>query len=320
MNILITGGAGFIGSHLTSHHIEKNDHVWVVDNLSSGRKENLIGLNPSLLRFDIDDLLTWKDLETAINWADRIYHMAAIVGQHQVISNPLKTLHCNIHGCERLLETSSHLNKKTPILIASTSALYRQPTLDAYNEKDTLQVLSGEYIQQSYSLSKVINESMALAYHKQHQLPCIIARLFNVVGTHQISQYGMVIPTLIQQALNNAPMTIFGNGHQTRSFCNIVDIVKACDLLLSTPKSHGEIVNLGSDSEISIYELALLIKRKTKSKSNITFIPYKEAYGIDYQEIYKQRPNVEKLYELTGWRCQIPLEHTIDSLIANLPT
>jgi len=320
MNILITGGAGFIGSHLARHHIENHDHVWVVDNLSSGRKENLSGLNPSLLRFDIDDLLTWKDLEKAINWAHRIYHMAAIVGQHQVILNPIKTLHCNIHGCERLLEMISHLSKKPATLIASTSALYRKPTVDAYNEKDNLQVLSGEYIQQSYSLSKLINESMALAYHKKNQIPCVIARLFNVVGTHQISQYGMVIPTLIKQALKNTPMTIFGNGHQTRSFCNILDVVKACDLLLSNPKSYGEIVNIGSDSEISIYELALLIKRKTKSKSNITFIPYKEAYGIDYQEIYKQRPSVEKLYELTGLRCQIPLEDTIDSLIANLPT
>jgi UDP-glucose 4-epimerase len=316
LNVLITGGSGFIGSHLVTHHLAKGDRVWVVDNLLSGSKENLTSSPPS--RFDIQDVCTWDGLAEAVHWADRIYHMAAIVGQKLVIEDPLRTLHTNMEGCKRILSLASQSPQKAKVFIASSSSVYGHDAKSSYREDAELKVLSGEYIQQSYSLSKIMNEVFALNYAKQG-VPCYIARLFNIVGAHQTGRYGMVIPNFVSQALKNQPITVFGSGKQTRSFCNVLDAVQAMDALLSIPEAAREIVNIGSDREISIYDLALLVRTRTNSSSEIQFVPYEQAYGIPFVEIMRRQPNLDRLRHLTAFQPSYSLEQTIDQVIASIP-
>lgn len=317
MNIFVTGGAGFIGSHVVKHHLGKGDKVWIVDDLSAGRKENLgSSINSPSLRFDVQDILNWDNgLREAVAWADRIYHMVAVVGQKAVIADPWNVLKVNIRGCERLLEAMPRAKKGAQLLIASSSSVYGHDAKTTYREDAELKVMSGEYIQQSYSLSKLMNEELALVYSHQKGFSCTIARLFNVVGLHQTGRYGMVIPNFVQQALKGQPLTVHGDGKQTRSFCNALDAVAAMDLLLSTPHKNGEIVNVGSDREISIYDLAMMVRERTHSKSEIRFVSYREALGIDFIDIRRRQPNLEKLIRMTGFKHKYTLEQTIDQVI-----
>lgn len=298
-------------------HLDKGDQVWAMDNLVAGRKENLGShLSSPNLRFDIADILQWNSLPEAIEWSDRIYHMVAIVGQKAVISDPLNTLKVNMQGCEVVLEALSRSKKKPDILVASSSSVYGHDAKTLYREDVDLKVTSGEFIQQSYSLSKVMNEEMALAYTYQKGISCFIARLFNVVGLNQTGRYGMVIPNFVQQALKGLPLTVYGDGKQTRSFNNVLDAVAAMDLLMSTPAAKGQIVNIGSDREITIENLAHLIIERTHSKSEIRLVPYREALGIDFIDIRRRQPNLEKLVRLTGYKPKYTLEQTIDQVIA----
>lgn len=316
MKILITGGAGFIGSHLVRYHLNKGDHVWCVDNISSGKRENLEKeISSPNFHFDVQDVCTWNRLQEAVEWSDRIYNMAAVVGMRLVISNPVNTLKVNIQSCEKILDAMCKTKKDIQLLIASSSSVYGHNALTSYREDAELTVMSGECFQQSYSLSKLMNEEMGLAYAHQKKINCTIARLFNIVGPHQTGRYGMVIPNFIEQALKGMPLTVFGDGKQTRSFCNVKDAVEAMDLLLSNPNSKNEIVNVGSDREISIYELALLVREKTHSQSEIRFIPYEEAFGIEFQDILRRQPCLDKLKRLTGFRFKYSLEQTIDQII-----
>ena len=318
MNVLITGGAGFIGSHLVKYHLNKQDSVWAIDNLTSGKLSNLP--TSSKLRFDEQDVCTWPQLDEAVKWADRIYHMAAIVGQRCVIQDPLRVLEVGIGSTERILNLLSKSSKKISLLIASSSAVYGYHDIQSFKEDAPLQVLSGEYIQQSYSLSKVMNELSALCYRSQKGVECTIARLFNVAGVNQTGRYGMVIPNFISNALNGKPLFIYGDGQQTRSFCNVLDIVRGLDLILSNPNIRGEIINIGSDEEISILDLAHLICKKTNSSSKIEFLSYKDAYGIDFQDIRKKRPCLEKLRKLTTYQPQYNLDQTLTQIIDSLNT
>ena len=319
--ILITGGAGFIGSHIARHHMEKGDRVWVVDNLLVGQLKNLKPfLNKETFRFDQADVCNWNHLKEAVEWSDKIYHMAAIVGQRQVLAKPVETLAVNTHSCEAILEAMIKAKNHPRLLVASTSGAYCHCHADkdgTFHEDAMLSFPSGKYLQEAYPMGKVITEVMCLSYLNQFGVDCIMARLFNTIGVNQSSSYGFVVPTFIEQALREEPLTVYGSGHQTRSFSDARDTVAAMDLLLENPKSKGEIVNIGDDRECSILDLAKLVIEKTKAKSEIRFLSYKEAYGVNFRDVERRRPNLEKLRKLTGFRPQWNLEQTIEDVIAS---
>lgn len=313
--VFITGGAGFIGSHLVRHHLEDGDEVWVVDNLQTGRIENIQPYFSDLhFRFDEADLRTWPGLEEAVRWATHIYHMIADVGQRYVIAHPIDTLSNNIESFERVLQTMCHVGSNAKILLSSTSEIYGHsniPSDGTIDEKAIVSFPSGEFLQQTYPMSKLVNEIMALSYVHEKKLKCVIARIFNTIGLNQTATYGMVFPNFIEQALTGKPITVYGDGGQSRSFCNVHDTVRGLSLIIDHNDCIGQIVNVGNDRESTILELAELIKKLTNSSSEIVFIPYKQAYGIDFVDIRKRRPNLTKIKKLTGYEPRWTLEETI---------
>ncbi len=316
--ILVTGGAGFIGSHIVAHHMKEGDEVWVVDNLQTGRLENIepYRIN-SHFQFDQADLRLWPKLEKAVGWATHIYHMIADVGQKYVITHPIDTLSNNIESFELVLQAAVKTGGRQKILLSSTSEIYGHsniPSDGTIDEHAIVSFPSGEFVQQTYPISKLVNEIMALSYVHEKKLDCTIARIFNTIGLNQTSTYGMVFPNFIEEALSGRPITVYGNGSQSRSFCNVHDTVKGLTLILEHPKCVGQIINVGNDRECSILELAKLIKKQTKSSSEIVFIPYKEAYGIDFVDIQKRRPNLKKLKKITGYQPEWTLEQTIEEV------
>lgn len=320
-HILVTGGAGFIGSNIIAHHLLKGDHVWAIDNLQTGRQEN-IGqfLKNSSFRFEKADLRNWTNMDEAVNWADRVYHMAADVGQRYVISHPIDTLSNNINSYELILKAIAKSSNRPRLVLASTSELYahRTETTDHMSSEDEMLIFpSGKFIQQTYAGGKYINELMTLAYVNEKDLHCAIARIYNTIGMNQTSSYGMVFPTFIEQALANQPLTVYGDGLQTRSFCNVKDTVEALEQLLENNSAKGEIVNVGNDVECSINDLAKKIIARSGSRSTIKHISYRDAYGIDFIDIRTRRPNLEKLKRLTGFSPKWTLEQTIDELVEN---
>lgn len=317
MRILITGGAGFIGSHLAKWHINKKDDVIVVDDLSGGKTSNLGNLcNDPQFKLYQADVINWPELNYYINWADRIYHMAALVGVLKVIAEPINVLYVNITSCERLLKAVAQSHSKPIVIIASSSSVYGHSTKRVFSEKNDLIIKNVNQSISTYSVSKLACEEFAWAYLKQYEVPQITVRLFNIIGPNQSSRYGSVVPRFIQQATEQQDMTVFGNGKQKRSFCDIRDAISALDLLANNPKAVGEIVNVGSDKEISINELALLIRKHANSQSKIVHIPYEEIYHKDFVDISHRKPDLRKLYSLTHFNQQWKLEHTIDLLLA----
>lgn len=313
MRILITGGAGFIGSHLAEHHLKKGDSVWVVDNLSTGRPENIDPLR-SLpdFRFDQQDLLNWPKLKEAIVWAEGVYHLAAVVGQEVVIRHPVSVISSNIQGCERLLNTIASSNPDCKALIASSSEVYGSLGDSTFREDARISFPSGECLQVNYPLSKLVDEAMALSYAEERQLKCVIVRLFNTTGPNQTGRYGMVVPRFVSQALKGAPITVFGDGNQTRSFCDIRDVVSQLETFIKNQINGGEIFNLGNDREISINDLALLVKERCRSKSPIVHVPYNEAYGMPFQDVVRRCPDLTKIRARYGFEPKWTLEQTID--------
>lgn len=320
-NILVTGGAGFIGSHIVSHHLNNGDQVWAVDNFSTGKQENVTSHQDyPEYKFSETDLRYWDQLDEAVEWSDRIYHMAAVVGMRLVLSNPIDTLSNNIDSCEDILKAMARLNAATRLVIASSSSVYYHSDPDSdgkYHEDAMLSFASNELLQETYPLSKLINEMMSLSYVYEKDLHCTVARIFNTIGVNQRALYGMVVPNFIRQAINNKPITVYGPGTQTRSFSNAHDTSRALDLLLSTAKSKGLVVNVGSEYECSILDLAKLVKQRTNSESEIVFIPYEEAYGMDFVDVERRHPCVNILKETTGFEPEWTLEATIDEIAAH---
>lgn len=317
-NILITGGAGFIGSHVAEHYLKNGDRVWAVDNLDTGRLSNISAFqSDENFRFTEADICNWIQIEEAVEWSDRIIHLAATIGQFKVLANPTLTLSNNIGGCEKLLQAMGKTKKETRILIASTSEAYSHsdPLPDgSFREDAMIKMPSGHVIQTAYPVGKVVNELMGLAYVQEKDLFCTIVRIFNTIGTRQQSFYGMVVPTFICQALNQQPITVYGDGSQTRSFANAHDVVNQFDLLIESPKSKGEIVNVGNNRECSIMDLAKLVIKITKSNSQIRLVPYKEAYGFDFVDPMRRKPCLEKINELVGLKCVWTLEQTLEEI------
>jgi UDP-glucose 4-epimerase len=316
MHVLITGGAGFIGSHLVEHHLTKGDQVYVVDNLSTGSLSNLEPFrgNPAF-RFAEADILHWNGLDKAVAWADRIYHLAAVVGVKKVLEDPVAVMATNMTGTEKVLRAIHSGGWNPQVIIASTSEVYGFNSNGSFAETDNIVLPSAGRLRWTYAVTKLADEFLAFSYARKYGLNIVVVRLFNTIGPNQIGHYGMVVPSFVKQAVRNEPLTIYGEGEQTRSFCDVRDTVVALDRLAGCPEAWGEVVNVGNDQEISIRGLAELIVQRANSCSPLQYISYKDAYGEEFEDVTHRRPVLNKLHALT---CFIPawtLEETLDDLI-----
>ncbi|MCP4156622.1 MAG: NAD-dependent epimerase/dehydratase family protein, partial [bacterium] len=339
MHILVSGGAGFIGSHLVEYHLNRGDSVLAIDDLSTGSLKNIEPFFENKnFRFEEANILTWNNIEDMVGWADRIYHMAAVVGMFRVLKEPINVLAVNIAGTERLLR-AAHANKWGPeILIASSASVYgnrfgsQRPgaparvvspsavdasTLPPCNEGDVelsedmeLTISANMGAHNNYSLSKLVNELFAISYARQFDLNVRCVRLFNIVGPRQTGEFGRVVPRFVRQAVEGRPINVFGDGSQTRCFTDVRDAVRAMDLLGGCFESKGEVVNVGSRNEVSIHTLARMVQDQSPMATGITFTPYKEAYGEHIDEIYHRRPSLKKLESLIPFRCEWTLKDT----------
>ncbi|MCX7115225.1 MAG: NAD-dependent epimerase/dehydratase family protein [Gammaproteobacteria bacterium] len=316
MRILITGGAGFIGSNLADYHLTQHHDVHIIDDLSTGSEENItrFNANPNF-RFTKADLLSYPDFDAVVGWADRIYHMAALVGVLKVIESPERVLTVNIGITERLLRAAT-LSKRNPrLMLASTSEVYGEGDSHAFNEQSHISIGSGKSSCQSYIVSKIATESYGLAYYKQYGLAVTNLRIFNTIGPGQIGGYGMVVPRFIQHAIHNRPIMVHGSGQQIRSFCDVRDLIALMDCLADNPATFGEVVNLGHDQAISILDLALLTKQLAQSSSPIEHVAYEKIYGEGFEDIMFRKPDITHLLQLTDYHFKWNLETTLIDLI-----
>jgi UDP-glucose 4-epimerase len=317
MHVLITGGAGFIGSHLAQRHLANGDQVYVVDNLSTGSLANIEAFrgHPGF-RFAEADILHWNGLGEAVAWADRIYHMAAVVGVKKVLEDPVAVMATNMTGTERILRAIHHGGWNPQVIIASTSEVYGFNDKDSFAETDHIVLPSAGRLRWAYAVTKLADEFLAFSYARKYGLNIVVVRLFNTIGPNQVGHYGMVVPSFVRQAVNNEPLTVYGEGGQTRSFCDVRDTVVALDRLAGCPEAWGEVVNVGNDQEISIRDLAELIVQRARSASSLQFISYREAYGEEFEDVTHRRPVLNKLKALTGFEPEWRLSDTLDELIA----
>lgn len=316
MNVLITGGAGFIGSNLAAYHLGKGDSVYVIDNMSTGCLENISAFfSNTSFQFQEADILVWNDLSIPVRWAHRIYHMAAIVGVKKVLEDPRAVMAVNIAGTERIFRTVASVNPAAQVILASSSEVYGFNQNPIFSEQDDVVLRSGGRLRWCYAVTKLSDEYVAYSFFKRSGIKTIIIRFFNTIGLNQTGKYGMVVPNFINKAVLNLPLTVYGTGEQTRSFCDVRDTVVALDLLASEPKANGEIVNVGNDREISISSLAQLIISRANSRSKIEHMSYTQAYGIDFEDVTHRRPDISKLKQLTGFTPKWSLEESIDFLI-----
>jgi UDP-glucose 4-epimerase len=314
---LITGGAGFIGSHLSERLLELGHDVMVLDNLSTGSIENISHLKPQKrFTYVIDSVTNEPVLAEMIDGSDVVFHLAAAVGVKLIVEQPVHTIETNVHGTEVVLK---HANKKKKLVfIASTSEVYGKSTDVPFREAADLVLGATAKHRWAYACSKLIDEFLALAYWKEKKLPIIIVRLFNTVGPRQTGQYGMVLPTFVRQALAGKPMTVFGDGSQSRSFTYVGDVVGAMIRLASEPRAIGDVFNVGNTAEISIRELAERVKSLTSSASPIHFVPYDEAYEAGFEDMPRRVPDITKLHALIGFEPRIGLDDIIRSVIEHV--
>ncbi|HET6361965.1 MAG TPA: NAD-dependent epimerase/dehydratase family protein [Gemmatimonadota bacterium] len=318
MRVLITGGAGFIGSHLAEFHLERGDEVHCVDDLSTGTLENVAPFRDyGQFRFDRADILTWGGLTEALAQADRVYHMAAVVGMFRVLAEPEAVLSTNVAGTERILRCAVEAGSRPRVLVASSSEVYGPVGTHRLDETDALIVhCDTAKTQWNYALSKLAGEALGITYAGSFDLPVTIARLFNTTGPRQSGRYGMVVPRFVRQAALGEPLTVFGDGLQTRSFCHVGDTVRAIDLLCESDAAEGEIVNVGNDRAITMLDLANLVRSMAGSSSPVIFVPDSEAYYHGFMGIRHRKPALDKLKRLVGFEPEHTLEDTITDLLA----
>ncbi|HER35754.1 MAG: GDP-mannose 4,6-dehydratase [Halothiobacillaceae bacterium] len=317
MHVLITGGAGFIGSHLVDLHLARGDKVHVVDNLSTGSLDNLAPhLDSPGFRFSEADIVTWPELGEAVGWADRIYHLAAVVGVFRVLEHPISVMATNIAGCERLLRAVDHGGWRPQVLLASSSEVYG-PRTDPFLREDMDLIIQPEAPPRwNYAISKLADEAFALSYARFKNIPVTVVRLFNTIGPRQTGRYGMVVPRFVRQAVDGVSLTVFGDGAQGRAFTDVRDTVVMLDELAGCATTSGVIVNVGSDNELSMNELARRVIDRAGSSSRIEHIPYDIAYGQEYVDIPHRCPDLTRLHELIASRPRWTLDTTLDDLIA----
>jgi UDP-glucose 4-epimerase len=314
MKFLITGGAGFIGSHLSDVLIENGESVTVIDDLSSGSIENIKHLktNPKFT-YVLDTIMNKSVLMELVDEADIVFHLAAAVGVKMIVESPVKTIETNIHGTELVLQCAA--KKKKPVIVASSSEVYGKNSKVPFSEGDDLVLGATTKSRWSYGCSKAIDEYLALAYWKEKKLPTIIARFFNTVGPRQTGRYGMVVPRFINQALKNEPITVYGDGRQTRCFAHVKDIVTALIDLSNNSKAIGEIFNIGTDEEISIEDLAKKIRSVTDSSSEIKYVSYDDAYETGFEDMARRIPCLEKIRRYIDYQPKFSLEDILADTI-----
>ncbi|MBS3940433.1 MAG: GDP-mannose 4,6-dehydratase [Actinobacteria bacterium] len=315
MKTLITGGAGFIGSHLADRLLERGDKVILLDNLSTGRYENIqhvIGRSDA--EFVLGSILNADLVDDLVSRCDRVFHLAAAVGVQLIVEKPLESLQTNIRGSEIVFEKAHKYTK--PILVTSTSEIYGKNTSDKLHEDDDRIIGSPLKSRWSYSEAKAIDEILAYTYWRAKGLPTTIVRLFNTVGPRQTGRYGMVIPRFVQQAVREEPITVYGDGRQTRCFCHVTDVVEALIALIEHPESHGRVFNLGGEGEISMAELATRIVDRVGSSSKIRYVPYDEAYEEGFEDMERRVPDTGRIRELIGFTPERDLDAIIDDVIA----
>ncbi|MGO9639767.1 MAG: NAD-dependent epimerase/dehydratase family protein [Candidatus Acidiferrales bacterium] len=317
MRCLITGGAGFIGSHLAEALLERGDEVLLMDNLSTGSMENIRHLKSyDRMQYFLDTIENRHLLAELVDEADVIFHLAAAVGVRLIVESPVRTIETNVNGTQLVLQAAN--KKKKLVFCASTSEVYGKNTHVPFREDADLVLGPTTKARWSYAASKALDEFLALAYWKEKDQPVIIARLFNTVGPRQTGRYGMVMPNFVGQAIEGAPITVFGSGKQARCFCDVRDAVQSILQLIQADGAIGEVVNIGSDQEITIEGLAELVKERTKSASPIVRIPYDQAYEPGFEDMFRRVPSLEKLERLTGSRPRTPLAEIVDRVTAYL--
>ncbi|HVS22006.1 MAG TPA: GDP-mannose 4,6-dehydratase [Pyrinomonadaceae bacterium] len=314
MRVLITGGAGFIGSHLSDAYLQRGDEVFVIDDLSTGSIRNIEHLKDHPhFHYKIDSVHNRPVTAELVDQCDVIFHLAAAVGVKLIVESPVRTIETNVHGTEVVLSLASKKRKR--VLIASTSEVYGLSTEVPFREDGNLVMGATTKGRWSYACSKAIDEFLALAYWREKKLPTIVVRLFNTVGPRQTGQYGMVIPTFVKQALSGRPITVFGSGKQSRCFCYVGDVVGALTKLMDNEKAVGEVFNVGSNQEITIFDLAGKVKELTDSKSEIVFVPYDEAYEEGFEDMPRRIPDTSKVNALVGFRPEKSLDDILNSVI-----
>ena len=315
MRVLITGGAGFIGSHLCDAYLERGDEVHIIDDLSTGSIDNIQHLKKHpRFHYTIDTVQNWAVLAELVDTCDVIFHMAAAVGVKLIVESPVRTIETNVRGTEIVLAAAN--KKKKKVLVASTSEVYGLSAEVPFREDGNLVMGATTKGRWSYACSKAIDEFLALAYWREKKLPTIVVRLFNTVGPRQTGQYGMVIPTLVKQAIAGKPLTVYGDGKQTRCFGYVGDVVGALVKLMDHPEAVGQVFNIGSNEETSIGRLAERIRELTQSESEIVHIPYTEAYEEGFEDMPRRVPDIGKVGNLIGFKPQTDLDGILRQVIA----
>ena len=314
MRVLITGGAGFIGSHLADAYVERGDEVFIIDDLSTGSIENIHHLKPHpRFHYTIDSVHNQPVVAELVDQCDVVFHLAAAVGVKLIVESPVRTIETNVRGTEVVLAQAN--KKKKKVLVASTSEVYGLSDQVPFREDGNLVMGATTKGRWSYACSKAIDEFLALAYWREKKLPTIVVRLFNTVGPRQTGQYGMVIPTFVKQALADRPLTVYGDGKQTRCFGYVGDVVGALVKLMDHEEAVGGVFNIGSNQEVTILELAERVRELIKSKSEIVFVPYDEAYEEGFEDMPRRVPDISKVNKLVGFRPEVMLDEILQSVV-----
>ena len=317
MKALITGGCGFIGSHLAEKLLARGDSVFVVDDLSTGRFENIAHLRGhELFGFAIEDIAHENVMDRLISECDVVFHLAAAVGVELIVKDPVHVIETNVKGCETVLRIAARYRKK--VMLASTSEVYGKSTEVPFLE-DADRVLGPTTKSRwSYACSKAMDEFLALAYAKQVGLPVVIMRFFNTVGPRQTGRYGMVMPRFVRQALMGQPITVYGDGQQSRCFCHVGDVTNAILLLADEPTAEGQVFNVGSTEEVTILQLAEHVRQQCQANVDIVLVPYDQAYEEGFEDMRRRVPSIEKIDRYVGWQPRFTLAETISAVIDHM--
>ena len=314
MRFLVTGGAGFIGSHLSENLLGCGHSVVAIDDLSTGRMQNVDALSPNeKFQLVVESITNKTVMDRLVSECDIIIHLAAAVGVELIVRSPVHTIETNVMGTENVLRTARRYRKK--ILVASTSEIYGKLTNVPFSEDDDSLIGATTHHRWAYATSKALDEFLALAYHKEMGLPVVIFRLFNTIGPRQRGRYGMVVPRFVRQALTGSDITVYGDGNQSRCFCDVRDVIPAIKALAENSEAEGRVFNIGAKDEITIIDLARKVKSMCESQSSIILVPYEQATEQGFEDMRRRIPDTSRINELVGWNPSITLDDTITDII-----